>query len=156
MSFAVCMITQLWVMGASDLHPKIDEFQKQIQNVLLLIKKIFQLFGFLKIYLIYFYFWLHACFLQLQLVWATLPCGAWASHCCGFSCCGARALGTWASVVVAHGFSSCILQALARAQLHHGMWDLPRPGLEPTSPALAGRLLTTAPPGKPKNVLLLI
>ena len=29
------------------------------------------------------------------------------------------------------------------------MWDLPRPGLEPTSPALAGRLLTTAPPGKP-------
>ena len=27
------------------------------------------------------------------------------------------------------------------------MWDLPRPGLEPVSPALAGRLLTTAPPG---------
>ena len=30
-----------------------------------------------------------------------------------------------------------------------GMWDLPRPGLEPVSPALAGRFLTTAPPGKP-------
>ena len=30
-----------------------------------------------------------------------------------------------------------------------GMWDLPRPGLEPVSPALAGRLSTTAPPGKP-------
>ena len=30
------------------------------------------------------------------------------------------------------------------------MWDLPRPGLEPVSPALAGRFLTTAPPGKPK------
>ena len=29
------------------------------------------------------------------------------------------------------------------------MWDLPRPGLEPVSPALAGRLSTTAPPGKP-------
>ena len=29
------------------------------------------------------------------------------------------------------------------------MWDLPRPGLEPASPALAGRLSTTAPPGKP-------
>ena len=28
------------------------------------------------------------------------------------------------------------------------MWDLPRPGLEPTSPALAGGFLTTAPPGK--------
>ena len=37
----------------------------------------------------------------------------------------------------------------ARAQLLRGMWDLPRPGLEPVSPALAGRFSTTAPPGKP-------
>ena len=37
----------------------------------------------------------------------------------------------------------------SRAQLLHGMWDLPRPGLEPVSPALAGRFSTTAPPGKP-------
>ena len=37
----------------------------------------------------------------------------------------------------------------SRAQLLCGMWDLPRPGLEPVSPALAGRLPTTAPPGKP-------
>ena len=29
------------------------------------------------------------------------------------------------------------------------MWDLPRPGLEPVSPALAGRFSATAPPGKP-------
>ena len=29
------------------------------------------------------------------------------------------------------------------------MWDLPRPGLKPVSPALAGGFLTTAPPGKP-------
>ena len=36
-----------------------------------------------------------------------------------------------------------------RAQPLRGMWDLPRPGLEPVSPALAGRLSTTAPPGKP-------
>ena len=28
------------------------------------------------------------------------------------------------------------------------MWNLPRPGLEPTSPALAGGFLTTVPPGK--------
>ena len=38
------------------------------------------------------------------------------------------------------------------AQLLCGMWDLPRPGLEPVSPALAGRFSTTAPPGKPLNV----
>ena len=37
----------------------------------------------------------------------------------------------------------------SRAQLLRGMWDLPRPGLEPVSPALAGRVSTTAPPGKP-------
>ena len=28
------------------------------------------------------------------------------------------------------------------------MWDLPGPGLEPVTPALAGGFLTTAPPGK--------
>ena len=37
----------------------------------------------------------------------------------------------------------------SRAQLLRSMWDLPRPGPEPVSPALAGRLSTTAPPGKP-------
>ena len=30
----------------------------------------------------------------------------------------------------------------------HGTWDLPGPGLDPMSPALAGGFLTTAPPGK--------
>ena len=87
---------------------------------------------------------------------ATLRCGARASHCSGFSHCGAWALGMRASVVVAHGLSSCGSQALdhrlsscgAQASLLHGMWDLPGPGLEPVSPALAGGFLTTAPPGK--------
>ena len=37
----------------------------------------------------------------------------------------------------------------SRAQLLRGMWDLPRPGLEPVSPALAGRFSTTTPSGKP-------
>ena len=39
----------------------------------------------------------------------------------------------------------------SRAELLRGMWDLPRPGLEPVSPALAGRFSTTEPPGKPWN-----
>ena len=34
------------------------------------------------------------------------------------------------------------------SQLLRGTWDPPRPGLEPASPALAGRFSTTAPPGK--------
>ena len=37
----------------------------------------------------------------------------------------------------------------SRAQLLRSMWDPPRPGLKPASPALAGRFPTTAPPGKP-------
>ena len=42
----------------------------------------------------------------------------------------------------------------SRAQLLHGMWDLPRPGLEPVCPALAGRFSTTVPPGKPLSTFL--
>ena len=44
----------------------------------------------------------------------------------------------------------------SRAQLLRGMWDPPRPGLEPVFPALAGRFSTTAPPGKPLNSISLI
>ena len=74
----------------------------------------------------------------------------------GFSCCGARALGARASVVVARGLSSCGLWALecrlsscsARIELPRGMWDLPGPGLEPVFPALADGFLSSAPPGK--------
>ena len=37
----------------------------------------------------------------------------------------------------------------SRAQPLRGMRDPPRPGLKPASPALAGRVSTTVPPGKP-------
>ena len=87
---------------------------------------------------------------------ATLCCCAQASHCSGFSCCRAWALGMQASVVVAHGVSNCGSQALelrlsscgAQAYLLRGMWDLPGPVIEPVSPAVAGGFLTTAPPGQ--------
>ena len=36
------------------------------------------------------------------------------------------------------------------------MWDLPGPGLEPMSPALADGFLTAAPPGKPCSFLYAI
>ena len=35
------------------------------------------------------------------------------------------------------------------------MWDLPRPGLEPVSPALAGGFLTTVPAGKTGRSVLM-
>ena len=102
-------------------------------------------------------------FLWLRRAGTTLCCGARASHCGGFSCCGAQALGAWASVVVACGLSSCGSRALehrlgscgAGAWLLRGMWDLPGLGLEPMSPALADGFSTTAPPGKPEAFIFL-
>ena len=79
-----------------------------------------------------------------------------ASHYSGFSCCRAWALGARASVVVARRLISCGSWALehrlsscgALALLLRGMWDIPRPGVEPISQAMAGGFLTTVPPGK--------
>ena len=61
-----------------------------------------------------------------------------------------RPLTIVASLVAEHRLQMCRLSSCgSRAQLLRGMWDLPRPGLEPVTPALAGRFSTTAPPGKP-------
>ena len=46
-------------------------------------------------------------FLLLRRAGTTLRCGAQASHCGGFSCCRARALGSRASVGAARRLSSC-------------------------------------------------
>ena len=55
-----------------------------------------------------------------------------------------------ASLVAEHRLQTRKLSSCgSRAQLLRGMWDLPRQGLEPVSPALAGGFSTTAPPGKP-------
>ena len=78
-----------------------------------------------------------------------------------FSSCGERGplfiavrgpLTIAASLVAEHRLQSRRLSNCgSRAQLLRGMWDLPRLGLEPVSPALAGRFSTTAPRGKPQN-----
>ena len=78
-----------------------------------------------------------------------------------FSSCGKRGplfiavrgpLTIMASLVAEHRLQTRRLSNCGtRAQSLHDMWDPPRPGLEPVSPALAGRLSTTAPPGKPRQ-----
>ena len=63
---------------------------------------------------------------------------------------------------MARGLSSCLSQALerrlnncgAQAQSLCGMWDLPGPGIEPVSPALAGGFLTAEPQEKPCRWIL--
>ena len=59
----------------------------------------------------------------------------------GFSSCGSQAL--------EHEFNSCATWA----QLRCSMWGLPGLGMEPVSPALAGRFLITGPPGKPTTAV---
>ena len=83
-----------------------------------------------------------------------------------FSSCGKRGplfiavhgpLTIMASLVVEHRLQTHRLSSYgSQAQLLRGMWDLPRPELEPVSPALAGRFSTTAPPGKPPDPFVLI
>ena len=83
-------------------------------------------------------------FLASCQVGTPLGCSAGASCCGGFSCCRAWARGY-------AGFSSCDSWAL-----EHRFWvvfcsmrDFFGPGIEPVSPALAGRLFITKPPRKP-------
>ena len=92
---------------------------------------------------LFIYFWLCWVFVSvrgLSLVVASR--GHSSSQCAGLSL--SRPL------VAEHRLQTCRLSSCgSRAQLLRGIWDLPRPGLEPVSPALAGRFSTTAPPGKP-------
>ena len=62
-----------------------------------------------------------------------------------------------ASLVVEHKLQTLRLSNCgSRARLLRGMWDPPRAGLEPVSPALAGRFSTTAPPGKPNHMVFIL
>ena len=91
--------------------------------------------------------------------YSLLPCGfliVMASHCVVVEL-GPQ--GTWASVVIVCGLGSCGLWALesglchrgARAWLLRSMWVLPRPGIEPMSPASVGRFLPLDHQGSPEN-----
>ena len=63
-------------------------------------------------------------------------CTMWLSSC-----------GSWA---LGHRLNSCG----ARAKFLYGTWDLPRSGIEPVFPALAGGFFTTELPGEPWYMLL--
>ena len=78
-------------------------------------------------------------------LWAFSSCGERGLFCsCGaFSCCRAQALGH-------SGFSCCSTWA-QQLQLPSCRDNLPRSGIEPESPALAGRFCTTEPLGKPNE-----
>ena len=78
-------------------------------------------------------------------------CGVQSVSVSGFSCCTAQAPGKWVSLVAACGLS----RGGSPAQLLLSMWNLPGPGIEPVSPALAGRLLSTISPEKSHTIFYL-
>ena len=80
--------------------------------------------------------------------------GVWDSHCSGFSCCGAQALGTWAQQLQLWALEHRLSSWGTQAQLLCSMWDPSGPGFKPVSPALVGRFFTTEPPGKPGKDIL--
>ena len=114
-------------------------------------------------------------YIYLKKIFFNLFLAALGLHCCmrAFSSCSEQGLLfvavcglliAVASLVAEHtlqarGLSSCGSWALelrlsscgVRAQLFCVMWDLPGPGIELVSPALASGFSTTAPLGKPCN-----
>ena len=110
---------------------------------------------FLKINYLFIYFWLCWVFVAVRgLSLVAVSGGYYSLWCAGFSLqwllllrssscrhAGFSRCGSW---TLEHRLSNCG----AWAYLLRGMRDLPRPGIEPVSPALAGRFLTTEPPGK--------
>ena len=107
-----------------------------IPLMIITVKNFFFLFFFeFTFHFLFTYFCVHWVFITAQtFLWlwrvgSTRHCGAQASHCGGFSYCGAQALG--------HGLSSGTW-----ASLLHVMWEPLGSEVEPMFPALAGRLLT--------------
>ena len=108
---------------------------------------------FLSAYILFMYVWMYGWMAVLGLRFCARA----------FSSCGKRGplfiavhgpLTIAASLVVEHRLQTRRLSSCgSRAELLRGMWDLPRPGPEPASPAPAGRLSTTAPPGKPLKII---
>ena len=134
------------------------------KHLLLLFLKIFSIFLifyflmlFWSAYILFIYVCMYVCMAVLGLRFCARA----------FSSCGKRGplfiavrgplciavrgpLAVAASLVAEHRLQTRRLSNCgSRAELLRGMWDLRRPGLEPASPALAGRFSTTAPPGKP-------
>ena len=126
--------------------------------------------SFIQFFLInlFIYFWLRwvfvaACRLSLVAMsrdYSSLQCTGFSlrwllllrslgSRHVGFSSCGAWAQQLWLASSRAQA-----QQCGARAQLLRGMWDLPRPGIKPSSLALEDGFSTTGPPGSPDPLSL--
>ena len=74
-------------------------------------------------------------------------------HLCIFGCCTASSL-WWLLLLQSTGSRAHGLQCLWCGEPNtHSMWHLPKSGIEPMSPALAGGFLTTGPLESPQFAL---
>ena len=111
---------------------------------------------FFNKFIYFIYFWLHWVFVAVCRLSLFAASGGYSLlWCAGFSLRWLLLLRSTDSRLA--GFSCCV--TWAQQWWHTGlvaprMWDLPRPGLEPVSPALAGGFLTTVPPEKPSSFTL--
>ena len=160
----VCHIVDIiWYIGFSDWLLSLSNIHLRFLHVSSWLDGSFLSFFFLiNLFILFIYFWLRWVFVAARGLSLVVASGGllFIAVCrlliVVASRCGAWALGMRASVVVACRLSSCGSRALERrlgscgteTWLLRGTWDLPRPGLEPVSPALAGGFLTTALPGK--------
>ena len=94
-------------------------------------------FFFFIIYLFVVASLLHEGFLELREAGATLRCCVKTSHCGGFPCCRAQAVGAWASVVAAHGLTCPMVRGI-----------VPKQGSNLCPLHWQGEFLSTGPPGK--------
>ena len=82
----------------------------------------------------------------LLIVVASLVVGhrLWSLPASGVAVCGLSSCVSWA---LEHRINSCG----TRASLLRDMWNLPRPGIKPMPPTVAGEFLTTEQRGEPWN-----
>ena len=98
------------------------------------------------------------CRLQQFAAQGLISCGSRALECAGFSSCMLGLSSCGSRALECAGFSSCMLglsSCGAQAQLLCSIWNLPGPGIDPMSPALAGRFLSTAPAGRSSNYIFM-
>ena len=116
---------------------------------------------FLSAYILFIYVcmyvWLCWVFVSVRGLSLVVASGGHSSsRCAGHSSSRCAGLSLSRPLVAEHRLQTRrLINCGSRAELLRGMWDLPRPGLEPASPALAGRFSTTAPPGKPLHFFFL-
>lgn len=75
-------------------------------------------------------------------------CVTWASH-CGACSCEHRLQGAWAQQLWPMGSRARTQELYLGSSALYTIWGLPKPGVQPLSPALASRFLTTGLQGSP-------